>query len=79
MKQRKEKNIELRPEAIPHFFLVLGFFGAALSQEFVNIVHDAFKSLGPIPYFFYSLAVIVSFGGFIYMITKMIIILYRKN
>jgi len=53
-----KKDKPLKKGAIPHLFLILGFFGATLTAEVVNLLHEWTKRMGDGWFFAYSLFIV---------------------
>lgn len=70
--KKKKRQKKIKRGAIPYVFLVMGFFGAALTEEVINIMHENAKSIGPVWYGVYQYVVIVAWIGVIVSIVKMI-------
>ncbi len=51
---KKGKEKKWKKGAIPYVFLVLGFFGAALTTEVMNIIHELMKSYGNAGFLIYA-------------------------
>jgi len=77
-KKRPEKK--LKRAAIPHVFLVLGFFGAALTSEVINILHEWAQFHGSNTYLAYSAFIVLFLWPlFIIEIMRLIEYLYSEK
>ncbi|HAI98840.1 TPA: hypothetical protein DCL30_04900 [Candidatus Peribacteria bacterium] len=78
--KKKPTEKKLKRGAIPHLFLVLGFFGAALTTEVVNIMHEFTKSNGAVMYGVYSIVVVfIAWPWLMIQIMKAIEHLYSEK
>ena len=57
-KGKKQPEKKLKKSAIPQLFLVLGFFGAAVTAEVLNVIRQLSESYGQIGFLAYSIFIV---------------------
>lgn len=71
---------KLKREAIPSLFLVLGFFGAAITTEVMNIIHEFAKNVGwPFFVIYGCFIIFVAWPWILIQIVNAIEVVYKKN
>lgn len=79
-KGRKKKARPPNRDYRAQLFLILGFFGAGLTTELFNILHEWAKSSGGAFYWIYSLFIVfIAWPFFIVKIVKLIEDVYLRN
>ncbi len=76
--QKKKKVKKLKRGAIPYVFLLVGFFGATLTDEVINILHEIAIEGGPQVFFYHSMGILIAWVLVVVGTMKMIEGLYEE-
>lgn len=79
MPKKKVLPKRLKEGAIPYVFMIVGFFGSALTTELMNIFHQFAKESGKNWFTLHTMIVMTAWVLCMYGITKMIDNLYEEK